>query len=304
MQAGMTIVNQIIKMFFMMGVGYFLYVKTIVNDETTSRLSAILLNVSTPFTIVYSFYQVFSMEKLQGLLLSFALSAGALLISIMTAELCFKKELKIERYAVAFPNSGFMGIPLVMGFLGESAVFYLSALIAWYYFFIWTYGVYVMSNDRKQITWKKIVTNPCILATFFGILVFLLPIKIFNPIVEGIASLASMNTPLAMLILGAYLAKSNLLEIVQNKRAYYVSFVRQIVASSLILILLTVVPSQYNEIKTTVLLASVAPVGVLVAVFAQIYEMDFNYAAQIISLSTILSIFTIPVFLIMSQMIW
>lgn len=38
MESAMTIFNQIIKMFLMMSVGYLLYRKKTINDDTTARL--------------------------------------------------------------------------------------------------------------------------------------------------------------------------------------------------------------------------------------------------------------------------
>ena len=48
MESAITILNQIIKMFLMMAVGYQLYRKKTINDDTTARLSNILLMVATP----------------------------------------------------------------------------------------------------------------------------------------------------------------------------------------------------------------------------------------------------------------
>lgn len=304
MEAGITIIFQIIKMFAMMAVGYVLYAKAIVNDDTTARLSNILLMVATPCTIITSFNQVFSMEKLQGLGISFLLSVGSILVTIAMTHLLLRKANPVEKFSVIFSNAGFIGIPLVTGLLGAPAVFYLSTFIACFYLFVWTYGLVLMSEDKSLVTANKVLTNPCILAMVIGFIIFVLPIKPFAPIMEAVSVLGSMNTPLAMLILGAYLAKSSIFEMFKNKQAYVVSFFRLFVFPMVILLLLRFVPQQYLEIKTIILVASSAPVGVMVAVFAQRFHRDFNYGAQIVSLSTILCLISIPTLLLISEMIW
>lgn len=304
MEAGITIVYQIIKMFAMMAVGYVLYAKAIVNDDTTARLSNILLMVATPCTIITSFNQAFSMEKLQGLGVSFFLSAASILITIGLSKILLRKASQVEQFSVIFSNAGFIGIPLVSGLLGAPAVFYLSTFIACFYLFVWTYGLVLMSDDKSLVTVNKVITNPCILSMFIGLFVFVLPVNPFAPIMEAVAVLGSMNTPLAMLILGAYLAKSSIFEMFKNKQAYVVSFFRLFVFPMVILLLLSFVPEKYLEIKTIILVASAAPVGVMVAVFAQRFNRDFNYGAQIVSLSTILCLISIPTLLLISEMIW
>ncbi len=67
MESALTLFYQIVKMFIMMSAGYILYKNKTVNDDTTSRLSSILLMITTPCMIVGSFNQSFSIEKLQGL---------------------------------------------------------------------------------------------------------------------------------------------------------------------------------------------------------------------------------------------
>lgn len=304
MESGITIFYQIIKMFVMMAVGYVLYKKNTINDDTTARLSNILLMVATPCTLITSFNQTYSDEKFQGLMISFALSAAVYIFAIIVAKMLFKKEQRIEIFSVVFSNAGFLGIPLVTGLFDIQAVFYLSPFIVCFYLFAWTFGVVEMSGKKELVTMKKISTNPCILCVFVGIVVFFLPAKPFAPLMEAVATLGSLNTPLAMLILGAYMAKSSLLDMFKNKKAYLVSFHRLVLIPALLLVLFCFVPEQYNQIKTIILVAASAPVGVLAPVFAQMFHLDSNYGAQIVSLSTILCLLTMPVVLLISEMIW
>ena len=150
MESAITILNQIIKMFLMMAVGYQLYRKKTINDDTTARLSNILLMVATPCTIVTSFNQEYSAEKLQGLMFAFLLSLAVYAANILIAQLLFKPEERVEKFSLVFSNAGFLGIPLVTGLLGIEAVFYLAPFIVCFYLYAWTYGVVVMSGKKKH----------------------------------------------------------------------------------------------------------------------------------------------------------
>lgn len=304
MDSAIMIFYQIVRMFFMMAVGWVLARRRTLDEQTTARLSDILLMVATPCTLITSFHQPFSSEKLSGLIISFGLSVAAYLIAIVSARLLFRSHKRIEHFSVVFSNAGFLGIPLVSGVFGAQAVFYLAPFIACFYLFAWTYGVVVISDDRRQIRLKKILTNPCILSLFLCILVFLMPVKPWAPLMEAISSLGSLNTPLAMLVLGAYMAKGRLLDMFRDRRVYYVSFCRLIVVPLLIVLLFALVPDRFNEIRSIILIGAAAPVGVLAPIFAQMFGLDSRYGAQIVSVSTIFSLFTMPLILLLSQWLW
>lgn len=304
MESAMTIFNQIIKMFLMMSVGYLLYRKKTINDDTTARLSNILLMVATPCTIITSFNQEYSAEKFQGLILAFLLSLAVYAANILIAQVLFKPEARVEKFSLVFSNAGFLGIPLVTGLLGIEAVFYLSPFIVCFYLYAWTYGVILMSGDKNRVTIKKIAANPCIWAMIIGVVIFLLPVKPAQPIMEAVNSLGSLNTPLAMLVLGAYLAKSPLIHMFKNKTAYHVSFVRLVLIPAALLAAFNLIPDSFATIRTVILVSAAAPSAVLAPVFAQMFDQDITLGAEIVSLSTILCLFTLPLVLLIAEMIW
>ncbi|MCI8401606.1 MAG: AEC family transporter [Lachnospiraceae bacterium] len=303
MSLAITLFNQIVKMFLMMAVGYVLYRNKTINDDTTAKLSSILLMVATPCTLITSFNQEYSGEKLQGLLIAFVLSALVYGFNILAAGLLCKKEDRVGRFCVIFSNAGFIGIPLVTGLYGIESVFYLSPFIVCFYLFVWTVGVSLMSGSKDAVTFRKIITNPCIWAVFIGVIVFLLPVRLPLAVMEAVSMLGGLNTPLAMIVLGAYLAKTNLLDMFANKKAYYVSFCRLVLLPVLVMLAFKMLPSGYHRIGMIVLTGAAAPVGALAPVFAQMFHRDTNEGAQIVSLSTILCIVTMPVLIMVAEAI-
>ena len=304
MESAITLFYQIIKMFIMMSAGYYLYKKNTINDDTTSRLSNILLMITTPCMIVTSFNQTYSSEKLFGLLISFGLSFLIYLVNILFSNVIHSKNKEIDKLGITFSNAGFLGIPLVSGLLGIEAVFYLAPFIAMFYIFAWTYGVLLMSNDSNNLTPKKIFYNPCIWSVGIGIVIFLLPIKPFIPIMESISTLGNMTTPLAMIILGAYMAKTNFIQLFTNKQAYITSFYRLIVLPLTIVFAFQFLPETLHEVRTVLLIASSAPVAVLVPIFASMFQKDVIYGSHIVCLSTLLCLFTMPLIIMLSEIIW
>lgn len=304
MESAITLFYQIIKMFIMMSAGYYLYKKSIINDDTTSRLSNILLTITTPCMIISSFNQTYSSEKLYGLIYSFVLSLFIYLINILLSNLIYPKNKSIDRFGLVFSNAGFLGIPLVSGLLGVEAIFYLAPFIALFYIFGWTFGVILMTNDLSHISIKKILYNPCIWSVIIGIIIFLLPIKPFTPIMESINTLGNMTTPLAMIILGAYMAKTNLYSLFTNKHAYLTSFYRLVVLPIILVFVFQFLPLQLHEVRTVLLIGASAPIAVLAPIFAQMFNKDTIYGSHIVCLSTILCLITMPMMIILSEIIW
>ena len=95
-----------------------------------------------------------------GFLISFGAALGALLLSMLVSTLVFRRKSAIRRFGAAFSNAGFIGIPLVQMTLGEDAVFYVASFVAILNILQWTYGVFIITGDRSQISLKKIITNP------------------------------------------------------------------------------------------------------------------------------------------------
>lgn len=152
------------------------------------------------------------------------------------------------------------------------------------------------------MTFGKIVTNPCIWATAVGIILFLLPFKLPSSLMEAIAMVGNMNSPLAMIILGAYMAKTNLLDMFGNRQAYVIAFLRLVLLPGLAMIPLSFMPAQYRQIALVILIGASAPVGALAPVFAQMFHKDTDQGAKIVSLSTILCVITMPLMIIVWEM--
>ena len=127
-----------------------------------------------------------------------------------------------------------------------------------------------------------------------GLLLFFTGLNIPNIGMSCISSLANMNAPLAMMVLGVYLAQSDLKSVFTSKRLYWVSCVRLVIISLLTIPLLRVIAGNRQEIVIALAIACCTPVGGNVAVYAQKLDLDYVYAVRLICLSTILSIITIP----------
>lgn len=299
-----TIVQQVSMMYVLMAIGFVVYRKKLVNEEGTKQLSNLLVWVINPLIMLTRYQMEFSMVKLKELGISFVVSLGAMLLGFLIGKIVFKKEQRINKFAVGFANAGFIGIPLVTSIMGIDKVFFLSAYLVCFNILSYTYGIYMVSGNKKLITIKSLALNPGIIAVIFGLLIFISPIKLPSIIFNAFNLVGQTNTPIAMILLGTYIAKSKLISLFSDKYAYFVCFVKLILIPVVVIIIFKFLPYELAEIKMVVLIAMCTPVGLTVPMFSQMYGGNYEYGAKLVGLSTLLSLATIPVILYLANMIW
>ena len=297
MEIVVLLLRQNLVMLVYMMIGYFLYKKKLVSAGGSADIGRILLYIIMPAAILKSYLADFSRERLEGLFVSFLAALLSLLLSIAAARIAFSKEQGIERFGAAFSNAGFIGIPLVQMTLGEEAVFYVSSYVALLNILQWTYGLVTITGDRSLISVKRLRTNPILLSFLAGIALFLLPVSLPETAENVVGTIAAMNGPLAMIVLGVYLGQVPLRSLFSGRVVYRCALVRLIVIPVLTMALLFVFPEKYHMLKLTILIAASAPVGSNVSIFAQLYGQDYMQSVKEVTLSTLLCIITLPLIL-------
>jgi len=298
LELGMTVAYQVVIMLLLIVVGYFCYKKALLTDEGVKNLSTLLLMVVTPCILIDAYQRDFEMAMVKQFLIAAGVSVLIHAIAIAGAQLVFCKEkndgnAKIQKFAMIYSNCGFMGIPLLNAALGSEGVFIGSAYLAVFNILYWTHGVFLYTGDKKILLSKKAVLNPGVLGMAAGLLLFFLQIRLPGVLGTAVASIADVNTPIAMLVIGTFLAKNDLLKALKNKNVYIVSALRLIVVPLVVILLLKLL--QIDEFTATaILLPAAAPAATVGSLFAIRYKLDPVYASQIISISTVLSIITIP----------
>lgn len=301
MEIGMILLKQIIMMFIFMLIGVMLYKRKKLTVQGSKEFGNLLLYVVIPLVIIKSFCVEKTDIRVQGLFLSAMLSVLSLLLAITISYLLFKKVHPLDNFASCFSNAGFIGIPLVQAAIGENAVFYIAAYIALLNILQWTYGLFIMTQDQRVISFKKLFMNPIVISTILGCVIFFckLPMpEMGNTLLQAVAGL---NTPLAMLISGVYLAQISFLSMFHDKKLFFSSMVRLLIIPLFTLCMMRLFPFISKEIRLAILIAASAPVGSNIAIFASLYDKEYLYSVKTICLSTILSMITLPFIITIAQ---
>jgi len=281
--------------------------------EATARLcTKLLLYTVTPCVVVNSFLNIeYSAQAVRGLLIS--LLCGALLhvTGMLLSEPFFRgrKQAQTEsvlHFASVYGNCGYMGLPLAQAMVGPQGVFYCSVVILTFQVCSFTHGTYVMSGGvpfRKQETgdrdpsvkfqWKNLVLNAGVLSVAVGLPIFLLQIPVPALIKTPLASVAAMNSPLAMLMFGAYLSRTKIQGLLRSKKIFATMCIKLFAVPAVVmsaLLLMRAEPALLNAM----LISAAAPPANNTVVFAARHGRDTGYAAQVVSLLSLMSIVTMP----------
>ena len=300
-----TIVTKVLVMLIMIAVGYFISKKGILTDRGASEINTLLLKLVTPCLIVNSFLGAGS--ELGGLEMLYALGIdiAAIVIAIAVSFTAFHKEpperRKVLRFAAIFSNAGFMGLPLVQGIVGDKGVVYASFFIVAFNIVCWTYGYRMMSGVTK-LDFRVLLLNPGMIGLMIGLPLYFLKLDLPAVIGEPVAFFANTNTPLAMIVIGSYIAKVDFRSFVTDFSIYKMSFLRLIAAPLLYLgFLMLLHPADPDLFVSSVIQAS-APVAANCVIFSVQYKCDAALASKAVAVSTVLSIISIPILTILAQL--
>ena len=296
------LLRQIAIMALLSAVGVYLSRKGFLSPQGTKDLGAILLRVIIPCVIVKSYITEFSRERLLELALSAGLALIGFILAMVISYLVFGKRRRLENFAASFCNAGFIGIPLAQAIIGEEGVFYIAASVALLNLFQWTYGVYIMADRKDAISAKTIAKNPVVIAIVIGVVLFVSQIPVPGIVNSTLGYIAGMNTPIAMILMGTYLAKLPLKKLL-DKRAYGCVLFRLVIIPAVILLVFWVLPVSNADIALAAFLAAATPVGANICVFAQQYDCDYEFSVVTVCLSTLLSVITVPLLVSFAQMI-
>lgn len=297
----LIMLRQIAIMALLVLVGIYLSRKGFLSEQGTKDLGAILIRVIIPVVIVKSYITDFTHERMIQLGLSFLLALVTYIVAMLISWFVFGKRRRIENFAAAFCNAGFIGIPLVQATIGEEGVFLVAASIALLNLFQWTYGVYVMTDNRDAISARTIMRNPVVLAIVIGLFLFLTQIPVPSIVVNTLGYIAGMNTPVAMILMGTYMARLPIRQILLEKRAYLCVLFRLLIIPAITLLVFRLIPVHDKTVMLAAFLAAATPVGANICVFAQQNNCDYEFSVITVCLSTLLSAVTVPLLVFVAQ---
>lgn len=301
MQISLLLMEEIIKLFVIMFMGYVVVKAGLMKSSESKSVSVIMVYLVIPCVILNAFQVEYTPDVQKGLLLACAAAVAVhILFLLLTAIL--KKPLHldvIERATIIYSNAGILVIPLVQELLGQEYVIYSSAYIAVQLILIWTHCKNMLCEEDK-LEWKKVLLNVNIISIIVGVVLFIFRIQLPSGAQDVLNMMNNMIGPLGMLLAGMVIAEVPLKTVFTRKRSYLSATLRLLVYPVFVLILMKIIQTftsmqDSKQILLTVYLASITPACATVTSMAQLYDKDAAYSSSLYVLTTLLSIATMPV---------
>lgn len=297
------LLEQMIVLFLLMGVGFLCYKKSLITDEVSKKLSSVVVNVANPALVLTA---CMGEEKIRGEeLLTTVVIMSVMYPALLLLGVVLPRVRRVERRArgtysamTVFSNIGFMGFPVITALYGNGALLYATPFIIIYNVLIYTYGVSSIRGDKKaaggksSFAWKELL-NPGMISCIITIIIYLLDVKVPAFLQAAVTHLSNLTAPLSMMIIGASLA------VMDVKRLFTDG---KLLAFSVIKLLLVPIAGLFiiarfveNPVILGVCMVMLAtPVGSMNAMLAQQYDGDYETASKGVALTTILSVATMP----------
>ena len=299
MELSLILLKQVSVMLILICIGAICFKTRLVSLEGNKSLTNLVLYIVNPAVIIVSYQQDFSPRLFKGLGYALLLSAAGLLLFIAVSYLFLrgknKDSISIERINASYSNCGFMGIPLALALFGSEGVLYITAINTVFNIMVWTHGVFTISGEKSEVSFKKIITNPTILATVLGFLLFVFQIRIPGMLFNTLSYVNNIITPLAMFVAGVTIANSSLLKALRKPRIYFVSALKLIITPVILILLLYLFPCPNETAKITTIVGLSCPSATIGTMLAIRFDKNSSYSSQMFGLSTILSVVTLPI---------
>ncbi len=233
-----------------------------------------------------------------------ACAAAVMIISIFAVMLIFRQEndarKKVLQFSSVFSNCGFMSLPLQKAILGDDGWFYGSIFVAVFNVIIWTYGLVMMSGDKRQLSLKRLAFNPGVVGVIVALILFVSGMDLPYIVSKPIEYLSDLNTPLPMLIIGFYLSQANLKKAFTDLESYITIALRMLAFP-----LAAIFVMLWFKVDSTILIAcaiaSSAPTAATTTMFAAKYNRDVELSVSIVASTTIISLFTMPLVVALAE---
>ena len=297
LQSFTTVFQQIVIMFIMIGVGYVCSKRGFLSPLTIKELSKFIIYIVTPCIVVESFHRPFDSSMLGNIGIACAAAIGAHILNIILSRVFIhdkdQSRQVVYQFATIFSNCGFMGLPLQYAILGSDGVFYGAVFIAVFNVFTWTYGFTLMGSHGQKIKLKEILLNPGVLGVTAGLIIFITSFQIPHVILVPIKGFAALNTPIPMVVVGYYLSQITSLKVLKDKNLVIAEAIKLLAAPLLAMVLFYLAGIRGLLLVSLVISAS-APSAANTVMFSVLFNRDTKLAVTLVSVSVLISLFTMP----------
>lgn len=300
-----TILNAVVPVFAVMGLGVFIRKLNWLTEEADKSLMRICVNVLLPCLILDKSLGNPALSQPSNLLLApligYAVVALGMLIAFWAKPLHGLRDAAAQRtfaVTVGMHNYGYVPLPLALLLFDQKTAGVLFLHIIGVEMAMWTLGVMVLSGGATR-DWRKLLNAPLV-AIVLAITLNTLGwnTRIPEVMTTGVHWLGGCAIPLALILIGAIMA-DHLGEFHSAKgwRVISTALLLRIGVLPLLFLILAKYLPMTTEHQRVLVLEAAMPTAVFPVVLAKLYQGDPATAMRAVLSTAVVSLITIPLWL-------
>ena len=303
-------ISGILVILGMILVGFIIGEKGWFDDKSRGLLAKLVTQVALPCYMLYTITQRFTAADLLKMLpaLRFPALSMVILLGIATgvARIFAVRQDRRGLFISMFFNSNtiFVGLPINQTLFGDASIPYVLIYYMCNTTFFWTLGTYLIQRDGEgeaQFDLKtslKKVFSPPLRGFLLGLVLVMLQIKLPAFLASDLQYLGNLTTPLSMIFIGLSVSHVGVKQLVLGKEQLLILLGRFLVAPLLMASIVYWVPLP-SLMKQVFIIQSAMPVMTNAPVVARLYGADSDYAAVMVTETTLATMVVIPILMLL-----
>lgn len=302
MTPSLQVAEQVFFMVIVTAVGFVACKKNIFTTDTAREVSGLLLSVVTPSMMIHAFIRPLERSELAGFFWAVALSAAfhaaAVALTVLLIRRHPQEKHRAERMGAIFSNCGFMAFPIISAVVGEKGLLYGCGFVAVFNIALWTAGLKIL-DSRAKMGARQIFLNPGMISFAIGLAIYLFQIPVPSPIKSALGSLSAVNTPVAMMIIGAFLTQVDFGAMFRDVRVYFAAAVRTLILPFMFIGLMMALgfaswSPEAGAVATSIALCSACTSATSSIMMTARMGLDSGHGAKVVAMTTLYALGTLP----------
>ena len=303
-------ISGILVILGMILVGFVIGEKGWFDDKSRGLLAKLVTQVALPCYMLYTITQRFTAADLLKMLpaLRFPALSMVILLGIATgvARIFAVRQDRRGLFISMFFNSNtiFVGLPINQALFGDASIPYVLIYYMCNTTFFWTLGTYLIQRDGEgeaqfdiRISLKKVFSPP-LMGFLLGLVFVILQIKLPAFLASDLQYLGNLTTPLSMIFIGLSVSHVGVKQLVLGKDQLLILLGRFLVAPLLMASIVYWLPLP-SLMKQVFIIQSAMPVMTNAPVVARLYGADSDYAAVMVTETTLATMVVIPILMLL-----
>ncbi|MFA7277945.1 MAG: AEC family transporter [Candidatus Gracilibacteria bacterium] len=275
-----------------------------INDNWSTVLNEFALKIGFPVLIFSALSKVpFSFSTEAGLIISNSLFiVGSLVLALLIGKILRleKQMFRTLFICFVFGNVAYLGIPTLTQVAGDKIVPTATLIVAIYLFWIFTIGVgyldYSMTKSKRDVAknmLKNLITNPLLIAVFMGIIFGSLRITLPAVLLKSLDMITASVNPTVLIVIGLFIGKSKFGKLSEWIPVTLFSVMKLAILPAIFYFGVKFSGVSLSQFPSSLIQAAM-PLAITPFALADKYNLNKDFIARAIVLSTILSVISLP----------